>query len=56
MTDRTDSEKPLEPDADRLWLKGSGARISVRRTTDPRALDIVEAVRRRYAKGKQAKK
>jgi len=50
MTDRTDSEKAPEPDSDQLWLKGEGAEIRISRTREKRALDIVEAVRRRYAK------
>ena len=50
MTDHTDSEKPLESDAEHLWLKGSGAEIKVSRTQNKRALDIVNAVRRRYAR------
>lgn len=49
MTDRMDSEKVPEPDSDQLWLKGAGAEIKISRTSEKRALDIVEAVRRRYA-------
>jgi hypothetical protein len=50
MSDRTGSEKPLEPDRERLWLSGDGAEISAKTVTgDKRALDVVEAVRRRFA-------
>jgi len=48
MIDRSGSERPLEPDADRLWLSGEGAEIKISRTSDKRALDIVAALRKRY--------
>ena len=51
MIDDTASEKPLEPDSDRLWLKGGGEKVSVGPVENKkRALDIVEALRVRYAK------
>jgi hypothetical protein len=50
MAARTDSAKPLEPDAEHLWLKGSGASISITRTDDERAIEILNAVRARYGR------
>ena len=53
MNDRTDSAKNPDPDEDKLWLKGTGAEVRFSATTEKRILDIVEAVRRRYAKEKR---
>jgi len=50
MADPMDPTNGLEPDSDQLWLRGTGAEIVIRQTTEKRALDIVEAVRKRYSK------
>lgn len=53
MTDRSNSAKPLEPDFDRMWLRDEGAEIKVTFTKEKRALDIVKAIRARYAKSEE---
>jgi predicted transport protein len=49
MNESTGSEKNLDRDADQVGRWGSGARVVITRRGDKRDLDLVKAVKSRYA-------